>query len=209
MRPDIPIRPGRPFFVAHRGASDRALENSPSAFSLAAGEASDMIEFDIRLSSDGVPVVLHDAATGRTAMENLVVSRTPWERLRKVRLKNGDPLPSLAEVFDIVRGAVPLDIESKAPGALAAAAGTIVVTRRPSASDLAFCLGRGLSSIHPDSRQLSVLRLRNVLASGVPLVPWTVDDPEEAFRLLAAGAAGVFSNRAQALRDAYIGRHTA
>jgi glycerophosphoryl diester phosphodiesterase len=236
----LPVPEGRPFFVAHRGASDRALENSPSAFSLAAADASDMIEFDIHVSSDGVPVVLHDEATGRTAKENLVVARTPWERLRRVRLKNGDPLPCLAEVFDLVRGAAPLDIESKAPGGVAAASRTIretgysgelmvssglreeclaarsllpglpcgLVTRRPSASDLAFCRNHGLSSIHPDYRQLTVLRLRGILASGVPLVPWTVDDPEAAFRLLRGGAAGVFSNRAQALREAWGRRNT-
>jgi len=56
MRPFFPARePGRPVFVAHRGASDRALENSPAAFSLAVTENADMIEFDVRLSSDGVP----------------------------------------------------------------------------------------------------------------------------------------------------------
>ncbi|MEW6719635.1 MAG: glycerophosphodiester phosphodiesterase [Thermodesulfobacteriota bacterium] len=239
MRPTFPIAtPGRPVFVAHRGASDRALENSLSAFSLALADRADMIEFDIRLSSDGVPVVLHDEATGRTATENLVVAKTPWSRLRRVRLKNGEILPSLAEVFSLVRGAVPLNVESKAPGGVAAAvrvveetgyAGILVlssglreeclaarsllpsapcglVTRRPSASDLAFCLRHGLSSIHPDHRRLTALRLRAVLDSGIPLVPYTVDVPATAFRLIAAGAAGVFSNKAQALREAWTNR---
>ena len=81
------------------------------------------------------------------------------------------------------------------------------MTRRPSASDLAFCLRHGLSSIHPDHRQLTVLRLRNVLASGIPLLPYTVDDPADAFRLIEAGAVGVFSNRAQSLREAWRRRH--
>ena len=69
-----------------------------------------------------------------------------------------------------------------------------LVTRRPSASDLAFCIRHGLSSIHPDHRQLTALRLRDVLASGLPLLPYTVDDPADAFRLIdGAGAVGVFS----------------
>ncbi len=241
MRFPFPIgAAGRPVFVAHRGASDRALENSPSAFARAAADEADMIEFDVRLSSDGVPVVFHDAATGRTAMENLVVARTPWARLGRVRLKNGEGLPSLAEVLDLLRGAAPLNIESKAPGGIAAAARTVgetgyggtlvlssglreeclaarsllpsvpcgLVTRRPSASDMAFCLRHGLSSIHPDHRELTVLRLRKVLASGLALVPYTVDDPADAFRLLEAGAAGVFSNRAQSLREAWNNRVT-
>jgi len=56
--PFLSAVPGRPLFVAHRGASDRALENSPSAFVQALADGADMIEFDIRLSADGVPVVL-------------------------------------------------------------------------------------------------------------------------------------------------------
>ena len=239
MRPFFPGRePGRPVFVAHRGASDRALENSPAAFALAVKGSADMIEFDVRLSADGVPVVFHDARTGRTAKENLAVARTPAARLRLVRLKNGEKLPFLADVLEIVRGIVPINIESKAPGGIAAAAKALskagyggelllssalrgecliarellpamscgLVTRRPSASDIAFCRRHGLSSIHPSRRLLTVLRLRKVAASGIPLLPYTVDDPAEAFALIAAGAAGVFSNRAQTLREAWRGR---
>ena len=236
MRPFFPGRePGRPVFVAHRGASDRALENSPAAFALAVSDGADMIEFDVRLSSDDVPVVFHDGRTGRTAKENLAVEATPAARLRKGRLKNGEALPFLANVLEIVRGSVPINIESKVPGGVRAAAGTLskaryegsvllssalrdeclaarsllptlpcgLVTRRPSASDLAFCLRHGLASIHPDRRRLTVLRLREVAASGIPFLPYTVDAPEEARALIAAGASGVFSNRARTLRDAW------
>ena len=239
MRPYFPGRdPGRPVFIAHRGASDRALENSPSAFALAVSGGADMIEFDVRLSSDGVPVVFHDGRTGRTAKGNLTVGRTPAARLRTVRLKNGEKLPFLADVLEIVGGIVPINIESKAPGGIAAAAKALskaayrgelllssglrgeciaarhllpgtpcgLVTHRPSASDLAFCLRHGLSSIHPSCRLLTVLRLRKVAASGIPLLPYTVDVPEEAFALIAAGAAGVFSNRAQTLREEWTRR---
>ena len=236
MRPYFPGRESkRPIFVAHRGASDRALENSPSAFALAASGDADMIEFDVRLSSDGVPLVFHDGRTGRTARENLTVARTAASRLRSVLLKNGEKLPFLADVLEIVGGKVPVNIESKASGGIAAAAKALskagyrgelllssglrgeclaardllpgmpcgLVTHRPAASDLAFCLRHGLSSIHPSRRLLTVLRLRKVVASGIPLLPYTVDDPQEAFALIAAGAIGVFSNRAQALRDAW------
>ena len=236
MRLPFPVRElGRPVFVAHRGASDRALENSPAAFALAVSDGADMIEFDVRLSSDRVPFVFHDTRTGRTAKENLAVARTPAARLRAVRLKNGEKLPFLADVLEIVGGKVPINIESKASGGIAAAAKALsragyggelllssglrgeclaardllpgipcgLVTRRPSASDLAFCLRHGLSSIHPSRRLLTVLRLRKVAESGIPLLPYTVDDPAEAFALIAAGAIGVFSNRAQTLREAW------
>ena len=234
MRPFFPSKAsGRPIFIAHRGASDRALENSPSAFALAVSDGADMIEFDVRLSADGVPVVFHDVRTGRTAKEKLAVTRTAASSLRAVRLKNGEKLPFLGDVLEIVGGKVPINIESKTPGGIAAAAKALsaagyrgeillssglrgeciaardllpgipcgMVTRRPSASDLAFCRRHGLSSIHPSRRLLTVLRLRKVAASGIPLLPYTVDDTEEAFALIAAGAVGVFSNRAQSLRE--------
>ncbi|MDX1815073.1 MAG: glycerophosphodiester phosphodiesterase, partial [Thermodesulfobacteriota bacterium] len=52
-----------PIVIAHRGASRRALENSLEAFSLSLADRADMIEFDVRLSADGEPVVIHDDRT--------------------------------------------------------------------------------------------------------------------------------------------------
>jgi len=80
------------------------------------------------------------------------------------------------------------------------------VTGRPSASDIAFCLRHSLSSIHPDHRDLSVLRIRRVREAGLPLIPYTVDDEQLFFRLVEGGADGVFSNRAEEIRAAWRGR---
>ena len=113
-------RAGAPVVVAHRGAPDRALENSLASFAAAVAYGADMIEFDVRLSADGAPVIVHDARTGRTAKENVCVADAAAARLREVRLKNGEPLPFLADVLDLVRGRVPVNVESKAPGAVAA-----------------------------------------------------------------------------------------
>lgn len=227
-----------PIVAAHRGAVERALENSLGAFSRSAADGADLIEFDVRLTADGIPVVIHDERTGRTARENLRVSRCAADRLREVRLKNGEPLPFLRDVLDVVGGKVPINIEVKVPGGVEAAfralsavryAGEVLlssrlrgecaaavsvcpevpcglVTDRPSASDIAFCLRQGLRSIHPDHRRLSVLRIRKVLESGLSLLPYTVDDPDRFFGLVQAGAAGVFSNRAETLRAAWRGR---
>jgi glycerophosphoryl diester phosphodiesterase len=224
-----------PIVAAHRGASERALENSLEAFSRSMADGADMIEFDVRLTADRFPVVMHDERTGRTARENLAVARTGAARLRKVRLKNGEPLPFLEEVLDLVRGAVPVNIEVKAAGGMDAVSRVLsatgysgpvllssglraecaeaasscpgvpcgLVTARPSASDVAFCLRHALPSIHPDHRRLSVLRIRKVLEAGIALFPYTVDDPGRFFDLVESGAVGVFSNRADALRAAW------
>jgi glycerophosphoryl diester phosphodiesterase len=52
--------------VGHRGASGDAPENTMAAFELALAQGADGIEFDVHLSRDGVPVVIHDARLNRT-----------------------------------------------------------------------------------------------------------------------------------------------
>lgn len=53
--------------IAHRGASAHAPENTLSSFALALRLGADCIELDVRATSDGVPVVLHDPTLERTA----------------------------------------------------------------------------------------------------------------------------------------------
>src|SRR3979490_1538948 len=47
--------------VGHRGASGLAPENTLGAFELALSQGADALELDVRVSADGVPVVVHDA----------------------------------------------------------------------------------------------------------------------------------------------------
>ena len=56
----------RPFIIGHRGASGEAPENTIAAFDLAMEQHADGIECDVRLSKDGVPVIIHDATLRRT-----------------------------------------------------------------------------------------------------------------------------------------------
>jgi glycerophosphoryl diester phosphodiesterase len=52
--------------IAHRGDSAHAPENTLAAFDLALAGGALHFETDAQLSADGVPVVLHDEALGRT-----------------------------------------------------------------------------------------------------------------------------------------------
>ena len=54
-------------FTAHRGASFADAENTLSGFRSAVEAGADMIEFDVRMSRDGVPVILHDRDVDRTS----------------------------------------------------------------------------------------------------------------------------------------------
>src|SRR5690606_6512659 len=53
--------------TAHRGASFLCPENTAPAMAKAVELGAHMIEFDLRLSADGVPVLLHDATIDRTS----------------------------------------------------------------------------------------------------------------------------------------------
>ena len=58
--------PRRLLIYGHRGAAGAAPENTLAAFELALAQGADGIEFDVRLSADGQPVVIHDARLNRT-----------------------------------------------------------------------------------------------------------------------------------------------
>lgn len=55
-----------PLNIGHRGAAGEAPENTLASFELALRQGADGIEFDVHLSRDGVPVVIHDSRLNRT-----------------------------------------------------------------------------------------------------------------------------------------------
>ena len=93
---------------AHRGASGYAPENTLPAFELALEQGADGVEFDVQLSSDGTPVVIHDETLGRTTDgAGRVVDHTLAE-LQLLDASNGMPeyagtgLPTMDEVLDLL-----------------------------------------------------------------------------------------------------------
>ncbi len=103
---------------AHRGLFDNRIvaENSLSAFK-AAIKFGCGIEFDVRLSKDGIPVVMHDRSLIRMCGVNKNVDDLNVDELKKLKLLDtGDGIPTLREVLDLVDGSVPLLIEMKADG---------------------------------------------------------------------------------------------
>ncbi len=70
--------------IAHRGASGSAPENTLEAFELAVRQGADAFELDVRPTSDGVPVVLHDATLDRTTGGQGPVRALSLAELREV-----------------------------------------------------------------------------------------------------------------------------
>jgi glycerophosphoryl diester phosphodiesterase len=72
-----------PLIIAHRGSSAAAPENTLAAFGHALDAGADGIELDVRLASDGVPVVIHDASLRRTGSVRDEISQMTSTQLAK------------------------------------------------------------------------------------------------------------------------------
>lgn len=103
--------------IAHRALHDVAdgrPENSRAAIraAVAAGYG---IEIDLQLSADGQAMVFHDYDLDRLAMGQGPINALTREQAQAIRLKGGDGegIPDLCEVLDLVVGTVPLLIELK------------------------------------------------------------------------------------------------
>ncbi|HON79306.1 MAG TPA: glycerophosphodiester phosphodiesterase family protein, partial [Spirochaetota bacterium] len=106
--------------IAHRGYSELYSENTLPAFQKAIEYGADMIELDVHLTKDGVPVVIHDNDIERTSNGKGDVSRFSLKELRQFdvdfKKTSGDsfvPIPTLEEVIDLVKGKIQLNIEIK------------------------------------------------------------------------------------------------
>jgi glycerophosphoryl diester phosphodiesterase len=107
---------GRVLVVAHRGLSAEEPENTMRSFRRAAEVGCDLIEFDVHLSRDGVPVVIHDDTLDRTTNGRGLVRDRTLDELRRLDAGRGERTPTLAEVIEWAeRGSVPLSVEIKQP----------------------------------------------------------------------------------------------
>ena len=67
----------RPLVIGHRGYCQFAPENTLPSFEMAIRAGADLVEMDYRLSSDGIPVVIHDRDLDRTTN-----ARRKWHHRR-------------------------------------------------------------------------------------------------------------------------------
>lgn len=108
------------FVIAHRGASFSAPENTMPAFNKAVEMKADMIELDVLLTRDNVPIVFHDEKLNRTTNGKGPVARFLYRELQEMDAGNWfDPsfkdtkLPLLETVLKWAKNKIALNIEIK------------------------------------------------------------------------------------------------
>lgn len=111
---------GKFCITAHRGASENAPENTMAAIAQAVAEAADYAEIDVRLTADGVPVLLHDGALFRTTRELKNLAEVSYEELSAYDAGSsysadfaGEPVPRLEDVLEQFGGKIGFNIELK------------------------------------------------------------------------------------------------
>jgi glycerophosphoryl diester phosphodiesterase len=109
-------------FIAHRGASYLAPENTIAAANLAWELGADAVEVDVFLSLDNRVMVIHDKDTKRTAAgkKNMAIKDTPSLVLRELDVGSwkdpkfrGEKIPFIPEIIATVPAGKFLVIEIK------------------------------------------------------------------------------------------------
>lgn len=175
--------------IGHRGDSCCAPENTVASVLQAFRKGADMVEIDIRRSSDGTAVLAHDETLDRVTDGAGRVSKASLRELRKLDAGSwfdptfaGERLPTLAEVLKQVlgRGSVLLDV--KDPGMGDAIAEALAESGLPPSRVALYC-SSDLARVARWRKQLPGTRL--IWGATVP-----ARDAEAWDRLAAAGVSG-------------------
>ena len=97
----IPPNERRGFRIAHRGASAYAQENSAESFRKAFELGADMVEVDIRITADNVPIIGHDSSLKRLYGIDSQISDLTLEELQAAT--QSSPIMTFDETAKICR----------------------------------------------------------------------------------------------------------
>lgn len=217
-----------PLLLGHRGAPERARENTLEGFRLALEAGLSGVELDVQRTKEGRFVVRHDFLTPKGFVFQL--------RLEELRAL--EPwVPTLEEVLELLKGypQAVLNAEIKSiPGLPSGARAlgallepfrerTIVSSFDPTALYLLKGLGLkrallfaeedlgplaralDLEGVHPHRGLVTAGRLARWKEAGFFVIPWTVNRLEEARALLALGVDGLIGDRPEVLLRAREG----
>ncbi|MEE8375031.1 MAG: glycerophosphodiester phosphodiesterase family protein [Acidimicrobiia bacterium] len=112
--------------IAPRGDSGRAPENTRLAIEKAIEIGVDMVEVDVRLTNDSVPVLLHFERLEHTTTGSGLLADHTWDEIQRLDAGAwkgpefaGERVPSLEDALNLARERVPLNLDFQIPDAVA------------------------------------------------------------------------------------------
>ncbi len=139
---DVPV----PTAIGHRGAAGEAPENTLTSFARALETGAAILESDVHLTRDGVPVLIHDDSVDRISDGSGRVADQSLEELRRLDAgyrfspdggrshpfrSRGLRIPTLEEAFDAFPGArFNLELKEATPGLVQGAAECVIAAGR-------------------------------------------------------------------------------
>ena len=225
--------PALPRWIAHRGGGSAAPENTLAGIRRAAEAGLRAVEFDVMLSADGTPALMHDETLERTTNGRGRVADTPDAVLFALDA-GGEPVPCFADAARLCRQlGLFANIEIKpATGHEAETAAVVAAMARrcwAGADDLPLLssfsetalqvaarvapeLPRGwlveappvdwlprlralpAVALHCAAEAVDAPLLAQAREAGVPVLAYTVNTPEAAASLFAAGVSALFTD---------------
>jgi glycerophosphoryl diester phosphodiesterase len=206
-----------PIVIGHRGSAGNRPENTLVSFETALADGAQILESDIQISSDGVPILLHDPSLERTTDGRGEACQSTWAELRAldagIRFEddNGSTpfrgkdirIPSLEEAFARFPDAR-FNLEIKCPGAAGIRA-TLDLIERFDRADRTL-LAAGEDPIMQDLRTaLAAHTIRPAIGASlheiVAAVSSALDDGEMPVDVMALQIPSTFANKPLATRE--------
>ena len=210
--------------IGHRGAAGMAPENTLYGFQCALDEHVHAVEFDIQRIDDEL-VVIHDDTVDRTTDGNGAVTDFSFERLRQLDAGDGERIPTLREVLELIPATVAVNVELKGTNTASAAADVLrqydhqqlvssfdhgelrQFVAEGSGIPVAPLFGRwredGLEvaaalkahAVNVSDRIAIPQRVADILNAGFACYVFTVNDVQRANDLKEMGVTGIFTDR--------------
>lgn len=192
--------------IGHRGAKGHLPENTLASFEKAIALGVDMIELDVWLSSDKIPMVIHDETIDRTTSKTGLVTDYSAKELQALGI------PALIDVFELVDNRCEINVEIKTFSATQAVLNSItkitfnhskilissfdwnalqevrfhdedirigVLTETDLDLALAFAKFIKAEAIHPYFHLLTAENVEKIKEKGFKVFPWTINEPED------------------------------
>ena len=139
---------------AHRGENQEHPENTLSAFKAAIDMGAQMIEFDVRLTKDKKPVIMHDRSVDRTTNGKGLVSELTFEEIRKLDAGSwksekfkGEKVPTLEETLDIMPQNIWLNVHLKGDRELGKIVAQVIREKKREKQAVIACDSRVLAGV--------------------------------------------------------------